>query len=676
MALPVSELEVISDDEVAVDEDGVVVDALPFDIDADDIELLDPYGSARMSELRASGMDDAGGEHDARREGDDSVNGPRQGGQDRAGSSAQEGAFEGLTAARATPSRMSASSAIPLAIPGMPRLPPPLDAAAVRVQSTFRGRVARTAQEEATKAATKMQANFRGLAARDAKQEAARKQWLRYYAAAGEWESALELAVSEDEEALVQVARAAIEAPEATTAAAIKLQSSFRGLTARQTKQEEARMQWLEYHTEMGEWDAALALAVTEVEVAEITDTRAAAEAHETSGAATQPSPPSLPPPLEMAAIKLQSSFRGLTARDAKQEAARKQWLRYYAAAGEWESALELAVSEDEEALVQVARAAIEAPEATTAAAIKLQSSFRGLTARQTKQEEARMQWLEYHTEMGEWDAALALAVTEVEVAEITDTRAAAEAHETSGAATQPSPPSLPPPLEMAAIKLQSSFRGLTARNAKQEAGRRQWLEYYMTVSEWESALELAVTDDEVAAIAKAAAQPVETPTETALVQALRAEIMQLEGDLAAARTLVRAQRSRSFRSSSGRSARLSGRMRNLKEVSKGSLREISSQSSFRSPSMDAFRPDPALGKPFVRQPSSRGVLLNIRSPSSFGEPPPTVESTTPGERSVGPRSWLDGAAAHGDDDDDYDDYDDVDAADITAGMRTLSAHL
>ena len=527
MALPVSELEVISDDEVAVDEDGVVVDALPFDIDADDIELLDPYGSARMSELRASGMDDAGGEHDARREGDDSVNGPRQGGQDRAGSSAQEGAFEGLTAARATPSRMSASSAIPLAIPGMPRLPPPLDAAAVRVQSTFRGRVARTAQEEATKAATKMQANFRGLAARD-----------------------------------------------------------------------------------------------------------------------------------------------------AKQEAARKQWLRYYAAAGEWESALELAVSEDEEALVQVARAAIEAPEATAAAAIKLQSSFRGLTARQTKQEEARMQWLEYHTEMGEWDAALALAVTEVEVAVITDARAAAEAHETSGAATQPSPPSLPPPLEMAAIKLQSSFRGLTARNAKQEAGRRQWLEYYMTVSEWESALELAVTDDEVAAIAKAAAQPVETPTETALVQALRAEIMQLEGDLAAARTLVRAQRSRSFRSSSGRSARLSGRMRNLKEVSKGSLREISSQSSFRSPSMDAFRPDPALGKPFVRQPSSRGVLLNIRSPSSFGEPPPTVESTTPGERSVGPRSWLDGAAAHGDDDDDYDDYDDVDAADITAGMRTLSAHL
>jgi len=65
-------------------------------------------------------------------------------------------------------------------------------------------------------------------------------------------------------------------------------------------------------------------------------------------------------PEVLKAATKLQSTFRGHTTRNEQQEASRLQWMKYYMqpAVAEWEEALSLAVTPEEERKIHEARAA------------------------------------------------------------------------------------------------------------------------------------------------------------------------------------------------------------------------------------------------------------------------------------------------------------------------------
>ena len=74
-------------------------------------------------------------------------------------------------------------------------------------------------------------------------------------------------------------------------------------------------------------------------------------------------------------------------------------------------------------------------------------------------------------------------------------------------------PAGAPPSMEQvnaeaakAALTVQKVVRGHTVRNSQQEAARLQWMTYYQQpdVCEWQKALDLAVTDEEFAAIREA----------------------------------------------------------------------------------------------------------------------------------------------------------------------------
>ena len=75
------------------------------------------------------------------------------------------------------------------------------DAAAVKLQASFRGRAAREKVEtdKVDRAAVKVQSLIRGHISRDAQQEARRQEWLKYYAGEKQYEKALALAVSQRE---------------------------------------------------------------------------------------------------------------------------------------------------------------------------------------------------------------------------------------------------------------------------------------------------------------------------------------------------------------------------------------------------------------------------------------------------------------------------------------------
>ena len=83
-------------------------------------------------------------------------------------------------------------------------------------------------------------------------------------------------------------------------------------------------------------------------------------------------------PQLESAALKLQSSFRGHTVRNDQQERARLAWFNYHLQpeVGEWEKAMELAVTPEEQARVSAAKAGIH------------------------YEEERRLKWLKHYTQV------------------------------------------------------------------------------------------------------------------------------------------------------------------------------------------------------------------------------------------------------------------------------------
>ena len=139
--------------------------------------------------------------------------------------------------------------------------------AAMLIQARIRGSVTRNllasgvapirlmAQPEVIKAATRLQSTFRGHATRNEQQEASRVQWMNYYmqAAVGEWEEALSLAVSPEEEERVRQARAALSG------------------------EEDKRVKWFVHYLQTRNYAKAAELAVTPLESARVIKAKALA---------------------------------------------------------------------------------------------------------------------------------------------------------------------------------------------------------------------------------------------------------------------------------------------------------------------------------------------------------------------------------------------------------------
>jgi len=104
------------------------------------------------------------------------------------------------------------------------------------------------ADQELSKAAMKLQAHYRGLATRNEQQESARLQWLQYYVETEEWEQALGLAVTPDEEAVIEKARKMAKPPA--------------------SEEELRRQKWLKYYLNNGKFDKAAEIITSPLESA------------------------------------------------------------------------------------------------------------------------------------------------------------------------------------------------------------------------------------------------------------------------------------------------------------------------------------------------------------------------------------------------------------------------
>jgi len=189
-------------------------------------------------------------------------------------------------------------------------------------------------------------------------------------------------------------------------AAVVKVQSVLRGKAARDSMQEDARLEWLRYFCDSGEFDKALNLCINASEEALVMDLRS-----RWSAAA-----------MNAAAISVQSALRGHFDRRELQESARLEWLTYYKAAGEFEKAKTLCISPAEEAEVAQKMAATMSFE--TAIQGHEWDIARSLAASDEERRDladsvSRVAYMTECAAKGQIEQALELAITQAERADI-----------------------------------------------------------------------------------------------------------------------------------------------------------------------------------------------------------------------------------------------------------------
>mmetsp|Transcript_16410 Transcript_16410/g.34812 ORF Transcript_16410/g.34812 Transcript_16410/m.34812 type:complete len:734 (-) Transcript_16410:841-3042(-) len=273
-------------------------------------------------------------------------------------------------------------------------------------------------------AAVRMQSAIRGHKVRYEMNEQRRLEWLAHYQQpyVAEFDRALALCVTEEEERAVEAARKAYMlaeskkiAPRAKPAgncftkcfadkkkseedlAATKLQSIIRGKNTRAQRQEENRVEWFKYYLSIRNFEEAKKLAVSPEDFAKIEEAMAP------------------PKPEDLAATKVQSIIRGRKTREEMQEASRLEWYNFYLKSGDFAKAMEMAVSPDEEAQVKLYQEMANPKEDLLKAATKLQSATRGHLARTETQEAARIEWLRFYIEAENYEKAKELVVTQEE---------------------------------------------------------------------------------------------------------------------------------------------------------------------------------------------------------------------------------------------------------------------
>ena len=158
------------------------------------------------------------------------------------------------------------------------------------------------------------------------------------------------------------------------------------------------------------------------------------------------------------------------------QEEGRKEWVAYSTAVGDTSAARDFAVSEEEEAAIDVKEAEMAAEAKKTGFEAALSSSDFAkattlaagdeamLTAIEEKQDEDRKTWMTYYIDVGKFKDAHKLSVTEEEETFIKE-----------------------------------------AEKSAPEQARKDWLKYYIDTGDFKKAAGLAVTDEEVQAVAVSA---------------------------------------------------------------------------------------------------------------------------------------------------------------------------
>jgi hypothetical protein len=300
-------------------------------------------------------------------------------------------------------------------------------------------------------AATKMQSTFRGHVARNEQQEIARKQWLRYHMQpeVAEWEEALALAVSAEEEAAIEQAQMRHEGSNGGVGLAQGLVGEER------SPQDHERLKWLKHYIGTGDFERAMELALTQTERARVLKARSMA-GH-----------------VRCACVPDADDV------EAERAAQFKSAIKSY----DWEVAETLAISPIE--LQDVADSRLRVAELSKAIAtgnfdLADQYVISHAEAERVGQARARL-----CGKMPSGKQALDAAAKVQALARGKSVRGAKELGK----------------VEQAAVKLQSIVRGHISRDAQQEGRRQEWLRYYSSEGQYKRALALAVTQREVDAI-------------------------------------------------------------------------------------------------------------------------------------------------------------------------------
>ena len=283
--------------------------------------------------------------------------------------------------------------------------------------------------------------------------------------------------------------------------AATKVQANFRGHTARNSQQEVARVQWLEYYIQpaVAEYDQADALAVSPEEVAKITKARL-------------------------------GHWRGSDADGLNaEEHRRRQWLAHYLKNGDFARAATLVSTEAEAARVLKA----------TALASHVVCRCLPFGPPSGDVEEERKSKFDSAVKRYEWDVAETLAITGDEYQDVAESKLRVtalkaaladgdfaqarkfvitqeEADELSAAQKQTKASTTQSAkqlavgqgaaakeVEQAAVRVQALMRGHLTREQQQEERRTEWLQYYAAEGDYENAMDLAVSQREIDSINK-----------------------------------------------------------------------------------------------------------------------------------------------------------------------------
>lgn len=236
-------------------------------------------------------------------------------------------------------------------------------------------------------------------AAIEAQKETDRLAWLDYAIAKGEWNTALSYAISIEEEQKVKAAE--------------------------EKAAEEARMEWMKYHAEKGDYKKAMDMAVGDGDATYIEGCKEAARVAKLNecksrGAYTQ--------------AKKHATAAEAVAIDAevetKAEANRKEWIEYYKKTSDYDNALALCVSPEEEASttaafesariehlkqqVELGKYAVAKEYAITDAEMQMIEQ-----AEEAKAEESRLEWIKYYKDTHDYSNAEQYVVTDAELADV-----------------------------------------------------------------------------------------------------------------------------------------------------------------------------------------------------------------------------------------------------------------
>ena len=183
-------------------------------------------------------------------------------------------------------------------------------------------------------------------------------------------------------------------------------------------------------------------------------------------------------------------------------------------------TALSIAASKGHDKIVaELLRAhPANASQAEELAAVRVQAMLRGHISRDAIQEAARVEWMDYYRSHGQYDKAIELAISQTEIDEIQEAKGAASFEaslkDVWGAPSAQDKPTSERPFITAvrehkwkaAEALAESAADL--RDVEESKNRVEWMLSYSSRGEYDKALEMCITKEEVEAVERRRKQP------------------------------------------------------------------------------------------------------------------------------------------------------------------------